>query len=157
MTTLKELRTRKQLTQREAARRIGVSLRSYVTYENDEGKVDTPKYRFLASELERIAPLDEEHGILSVEQIGEACRNILSEYDVDCCWLFGSYAKGKATGTSDVDLLVSTSVTGLKFYELAERLREALHKKVDLLEAAQLLNNEPLLREVLKDGVRIYG
>ena len=156
MTTLKELRTRKRLTQREAARRIGVSLRSYVTYENDEKKVDTPKYRFLASELERIAPLDEEHGILSVKQITEACRDVFSDYDVDCCWLFGSYSKGKATETSDVDLLVSTSVTGLKFYELAERLRQRLHKKVDLLEAAQLLNSQALLREVLKDGIRVY-
>ena len=157
MTTLKELRTSKRLTQRETARRIGVSLRSYIAYENDEGKLNTPKYRFLMSELERIAPLDEEHGILSVEQITKACHSVFSGYDVDCCWLFGSYSKGKAKETSDVDLLVSTHLTGLKFYELAERLRETLHKKVDLLEAAQLLNNQELLREVLKDGVRIYG
>lgn len=157
MSILKELRTRKRLTQREAALRIGISLRSYVSYENDETKADTPKYRFLTSELERIAPLDEEHGLLSVEQIRETCRTIFAGYDVDSCWLFGSYAKGTAAETSDVDLLVSTSITGLRFYELAERLRKALCKKVDLLEAAQLLNNEPLLREVLKDGVKIYG
>ena len=157
MTLLKELRVRKRLTQREAARRIGVSLRSYVSYENDETKANTPKYRFLASELERIEPLDEEHGLLSVEQIREACRTVFAVYDVDCCWLFGSYAKGTAAETSDVDLLVSTRVTGLRFYELTERLRQALCKKVDLLEAAQLLNSEPLLREVLKDGVKIYG
>ena len=157
MTTLKEIRTIKRLTQREAARRIGVSLRSYISYENDEDKASTPKYRFLASELERVAPLDEEHGLLSVEQIAETCRRVFSEYDIDCCWLFGSYAKGKARQDSDVDLLVVTRLTGLKFYELAEKLRQALHKKIDLLEASQLLNNAPLLREVLKDGVKIYG
>ncbi len=82
---------------------------------------------------------------------------ILSEYDVDYCYLFGSYAKGKASGSSDVDLLISAKVTGLKYYELVERLREALHKKVDVLDTKQLLKNEELLNEVLKEGVRIYG
>ena len=157
MTTLKELRTRKRLTQREAARRLGVSLRSYVSYENDEEKANTPKFRFFISELERLDQLDEEHGVLTLEQIKTACAEVFSQYDVDCCWLFGSYAKGNAAETSDVDLLVSTCVTGLQFYELDERLREALRKKVDLLEASQMLNNEKLLREVLKDGVRVYG
>ena len=51
------------------------------------------------------------------------------------CYLFGSYAKGKATEQSDVDLLISTKATGLRFYEIAERLRESLHKKVDLVES----------------------
>ena len=32
MTQLKEIRTEKQLTQQEAAKRLGVSLRSYITY-----------------------------------------------------------------------------------------------------------------------------
>ena len=82
---------------------------------------------------------------------------MLSDYSVDFCLLFGSYAKGKATGVSDVDLLISTEVTGLKYYELAERLREALHKKVDLLDVKQLMKNEELLKEVLKGGIRIYG
>ena len=36
-------------------------------------------------------------------------------------YLFGSYAKGNATEGSDVDLLVSTDVRGLKFYGLAEK------------------------------------
>ena len=35
MTQLKEIRIAKQLTQQEAARRLGVSLRSYITYENE--------------------------------------------------------------------------------------------------------------------------
>jgi predicted nucleotidyltransferase len=35
---------------------------------------------------------------------------------------------------SDVDLLISANVKGLKFYGLVEEIREALHKKVDVLE-----------------------
>ncbi len=157
MTELKSCRLEKKLTQAEAAERLGVSLRSYITYENDETKKESTKYRFLLQELRSIKPLDEEHGLLTIDTIREICSKILSEYSVEFCYLFGSYAKGKAADTSDVDLLVSTKTTGLRYYELAERLREALHKKVDLLEMKQLLNNENLLREVLKEGIRIYG
>jgi hypothetical protein len=71
--------------------------------------------------------------------------------------LFGSYAKGKSTEKSDVDLLISGSIKGIKFFELIENLRENLKKKVDLLDAAQLNNNPPLVQEILRDGVRIYG
>ena len=157
MSELRELRTAKKLTQKEAAGRIGISLRSYVSYENDADKVGSPKYRFLVHELEKMNPLDEEHGILSKEDIIQTCNKVFFNYDVEYCYLFGSYAKGKATGTSDVDLLVSTKTTGLKFYELVERLREGLHKKVDLLDLKQLIKNEDLLNEVLKEGIRIYG
>lgn len=157
MSELRELRKSKHLTQQEVAFRIGVSLRSYISYENDETKARSPKYRFLLQELEKINPIDEEHGVLERDDLIKICTEILSEYDVDYCYLFGSYAKGKASGSSDVDLLISAKVTGLKYYELVERLREALHKKVDVLDTKQLLKNEELLNEVLKDGVRIYG
>ncbi|MCR4673362.1 MAG: nucleotidyltransferase domain-containing protein [Lachnospiraceae bacterium] len=157
MTELKACRLEKKLTQAEVSSRLGVSLRSYISYENDAAKQRTLKYRFLLQELQKLNPLDEEHGILSLKDIQTVCNNVFSEYSVDFCYLFGSYAKGTATETSDVDLLISTNTTGLRYYELTERLREALHKKVDLLETKQLLNNEYLLKEVLKEGIRIYG
>ena len=157
MNTLKETRIAKQLTQQEAARRLGVSLRSYIMYEKDISREDTLKYRFLLQELQKINAVDEEHGILTIEQIAKTCKEILDAYQVEFCYLFGSYVKGTATERSDVDLLVSTETTGLRFYEMAERLRESLHKKVDLLDAKQLVNNEKLIHEVLKEGIRIYG
>lgn len=157
MTELKICRLEKKLTQAEVAKRLGVSLRSYISYENDESKKESTKYRFLLQEIRNINPLDEEHGLLTIDTIREICSRVFSEYSVEFCYLFGSYAKGTATGTSDVDLLISTETTGLRYYELAERLREALHKKVDLLDMKQLLNNENLLKEVLKEGIRIYG
>ena len=76
---------------------------------------------------------------------------------MDYCYLFGSYAKGKATETSDVDLLVAMPVDGMKFFELIELLREQLKKKIDLLDIAQLDNNSALVQEILKDGIKIYG
>lgn len=157
MTELKSLRIALKLTQQEAAKRLGISLRSYIMYENDESKAGSLKYRFMLQELEKMNLLDEDHGILSMEQIKSVCSDVFASYEVEFCYLFGSYAKGKAKETSDVDLLISTDTTGLRYYELTEKLREALHKRIDLLDLKQLSNNEELLREVLKEGVRIYG
>ena len=157
MTELKSHRLQKKLTQQEAAKRIGISLRSYVMYENDKSREGTPKYRFLLQEIDNLNPLDESHGILSLEDIKSACADVFSSYQVDFCYLFGSYAKGTARDESDVDLLISTDTTGLRFFEIAERLRQTLHKKVDLLDLKQLMKNENLLREVLKGGIKIYG
>lgn len=157
MTALKEMRITKKLTQQEAARRLGISLRSYIMYENDTEKEKTIKYRFLLQELQKMDTVDEERGILTTEQIRKCCKEVLEAYQVEYCYLFGSYAKGKATEQSDVDLLISTKETGLRFYEIAERLRESLHKKVDLLDMKQLVNNETLIHEMLKDGIKVYG
>ena len=155
--TLKELRISKGVTQQEAAKLLGISLRSYVSYENDETKRDSLKYRFLFQEIEKINYIDEDHGILELSQIKAITKKVFSEYDIIYCYLFGSYAKGTADEKSDVDLLISGTVSGLRFYELAEKLREKLHKRVDLLDVNQLMGNINLLNEVLSDGLKIYG
>ena len=157
MSELKELRISKKLTQEEASALLGVSLRSYKSYENDESKKATIKYRYMLETLEKYNPIDEEHGILTIDDIKNACKMVLDEYSVKYCILFGSYAKGSANEKSDVDLVISTEVTGLRFFGIAERLRRELHKKVDLLDLRQLNNNAELLDEILKDGVKIYG
>ena len=156
MPTLKELRLSKGLTQEKASILLGVSLRSYKSYENDLTKIGTIKYNYMLEQLDKYISIDEEHGILTIDEIKKACKYVLEEYSVKYCILFGSYAKGKANEKSDVDLLVSTDITGLRFFGIAERLRNALHKKVDLLDLKQLSNNENLLDEILKDGIRVY-
>lgn len=144
-------------TQVEAAKFLNVSLRSYKSYEIEKGKQDTIKYKYFVEQLNKNAFIDEEHGLLKVEKLIEIVKRILKDYDVDYCYLFGSYAKNKQKENSDVDLLISGNVTGLKFYGLVEKLREGLHKKVDLLDLKQLNNNQELLNEILKDGIKIYG
>ncbi|MBQ6519789.1 MAG: nucleotidyltransferase domain-containing protein [Anaerolineaceae bacterium] len=155
--TLKELRISKGLTQLEAARMLNVSLRSYVSYENDNNKRDSLKYRFFFQEMEKINQIDEDHGVLQISQIEEITHKVFSEYKILYCYLFGSYAKGTASEKSDVDLLISGEISGIQFYELTEKLRELLHKKVDMLDVNQLVGNLALLNEVLAEGVKIYG
>ena len=95
--------------------------------------------------------------ILTLDQIEAIVRPIALKYQVEDVYLFGSYAKRKATEISDVDLLVCTEVTGIQFYELIEALRENLKKKVDLLNQEQIRDNFDLTNEILKDGIKIFG
>lgn len=154
---LKDLRIEKKMTQQQVADLAGISLRSYKTYENDESKEGTIKYDYIVEKLEKVNIIDEEHGILEIEDIKRICEEVFKRYNVYYCYLFGSYAKGYATEVSDVDLLIDTDARGINFYGLIEELRVNLHKKVDLLNMDQLKDNLELTKEILKDGVKVYG
>lgn len=155
--SLKDIRLRSNLTQEEAAQLLGVTRRTYVNYE--AGKIDESslKYKYVVETLQKATLIDENHGILTIDQIRKICGEIFKNYSVEYCYLFGSYAKDKATEKSDVDLLVAMPVDGMKFFELIEVLREQLKKKIDLLDIAQLENNPALVQEILRDGIKIYG
>jgi predicted nucleotidyltransferase len=155
--SIKELRKTLDLTQKEASELVKIPLRTYVNYENDKTKKDSIKYLYIKEKLEEYGLIDEENGILSIEKIKIIVEEVLSYHDVEYCYLFGSYAKSKATETSDVDLLISTKITGLNFYGLIEELREALHKKVEVITVSSLEENHELINEILKDGIKIYG
>ena len=157
MKDLKSIRLDKKLTQQQAAGIVGISLRSYKSYENDLDKMGNLKYNYIYEKLFRINPIDEEHGIVDLEYISRKCSEIFDKYKINFCYLFGSYAKGKAKDDSDVDLLISTEIKGLKFFGLVEELRNSLQKKVDVIEVAGLKDNVELLEEILKDGIKIYG
>lgn len=157
MDNIKDIRKNKGLTQVQASSITGIPLRTYKVYENDPTKVGNIKYKYIVEELSRYGFVDEEHGVISVDEIKSTCKRVLDKYEVDYAILFGSYAKGEASEKSDVDILISTKIKGLRFYEIVEELREALRKKVDLLGLEQLTDNQELLNEILKDGVKVYG
>jgi len=155
--TLRELRKNKGITQQKAAEFVGVPLRTYTNYENDPQKQSSVKYKYIIDTLRTYGYIDEENGVLTLEEIKKVCVNILSKHPVEYCYLFGSYAKGNAKPSSDVDLLIYTTLSGLKFYGLVEELREQLKKKVDVLDQKQIIDNFELTNEILKDGIKIYG
>ncbi len=155
--TLREIRKSKGLTQKSAADFIGMPLRTYVNYENDESKQKGIKYSYIVDKLKGYGYVDEENGVLTIEHIKKVCAQVFSEYPVEYCYLFGSYAKGNENEKSDVDLLVSTALSGMAFFGLVEELRERLGKKIDLLDQRQIVGNPELVMEILKDGIKIYG
>lgn len=101
MSAIKEIRKEQKLTQQQAAELIGISIRSFKSYENDENKIGTLKYKYILDKLTEFNRLDEDHGILSIESITEKCAEVFNEYQVYYCILFGSYAKGSAGESSD--------------------------------------------------------
>lgn len=155
--TLKEIRKNKSLTQKNCAQYLGIPLRTYQNYENDKSKIGSMKYIFMIEKLSEYGFVDETHGILSVEEIKRKCTSVFENYEIEYCYLFGSYAKGIATESSDVDLLISSTISGIQYYELVETLRERLRKNVDLLNKEQINNNFELVNEILRDGIKIYG
>ena len=74
--TLRELRKNKGITQRQSAEFLGVPLRTYCNYEKDEQKRGSLKYRFMLEKLYSYGYVDEENGILSLEQIKRACGEV---------------------------------------------------------------------------------
>ena len=156
--TLRELRISYNITQTEAANCVGVPLRTYKRYEqlDDESNLKYIKMKELLTEKYETT---EEKGLLSLDQIKQIVTTVLDEYknEINFCYLFGSYAKGYAKETSDVDLCIDTTITGLKFIGLIEKLRQNLKKTVDVLRFKDLSDNMILINEIMKDGIKIYG
>jgi predicted nucleotidyltransferase len=85
----------------------------------------------MMNKLEQYGFVDEDHGILGIQAIKEICSEVFDSFNVDYCYLFGSYAKGKAVDSSDVDLLVSTTDTGMRFFDLWYRKEKFLEGAVN--------------------------
>lgn len=85
------------------------------------------------------------------QKIVEICRH----YDVSSCAVFGSYSRGEADETSDIDLLVRFSKpVGYAFFEVALDLENALGRKVDL--ATDRMIGPQIRPYVMADLTTIY-
>lgn len=157
MNELRKKRKELGLTQIQVAKAIGVSRRTYQTYEETNHFNDT--YNEILRKLNEMGVLDGTNYLPSLKGIKHACRELFVERypEVKCAYLFGSYARGEATGRSDIDILVVCPPIGMKFYGIAAELEERLHKQIDLHTHRQLLENEEFLKQILKDGIKIYG
>ena len=157
METLKKVRKQMGLTQIQAAELIGVSRRTYQTYEEKEETIHGNK---LLDMLKK-AGLDENGypAILSIRFIVKTASEIFARYpEVECAYLFGSYARGEADLESDVDfIIVEQGMSLLKMGGLLGGLQEALHKDVDLVSHRTIIDNERMVRDVLRQGIKVYG
>ena len=81
---------------------------------------------------------------------------VFDAYGVHGAILFGSFAKGTARESSDVDLLVDSGLRGLRFVGLIEAVHEALSLPVDLLDVTHIEAGSPIDREIAATGVKIY-
>ena len=158
--TLLETRNKYDISQIEASKIAKIPLRTYRRYETDNQYGDGIKREIIIARINNHFTIDEENGLLTIEEIQIKLTELFdNEYngDINYCYLFGSYAKGTANENSDADLYVSSSLTGLKFVGLIERVRETLHKKIDMIRDSEIENNFDLTFEIFKTGIKIYG
>jgi hypothetical protein len=84
--------------------------------------------------------------VYSIEYIQAAVAPIAKKYGLKAVYLFGSYARGTATDSSDIDLIIDTTGTQIKsLLDLASvycDFEEALSKPIDLITLSSL--NHPV-------------
>ena len=156
---LLEARTQYGLSQIEAASALNIPIRTYIRYEKDDSYGNTMKRSMMVNMLIEKYEITETKGLLTIDQIKKSLVEVFEkEYkgQIEFCYLFGSYAKGYAKESSDVDLCVATKLTGLEYMGLSESIRKSLHKKIDLVRFSNLDNNLELINEIMKDGIKIY-
>ena len=158
--TLKETRDLYGLPQIKSAEIVGIPVRTFRRYEIDEDYGDVLKRKKIIDILIDKCEITEDKGLLTIEKIKEELTRLFdNQYKgiVEFCYLFGSYAKGYAKENSDVDLCVSSSLSGIRIAGLAEAIRAVLHKKIDLIRFDTLNSNFELSKEIMKSGIKIYG
>ena len=94
--------------------------------------------------------------VYSLPQLKDALFPLFLDYDIRKAVLFGSYGKGTATGKSDVDLLVDSSLRGLRFIGFLDEVQRALGKDVDLFDVSHIQHDSPIDQEIRRTGVTIY-
>ena len=95
---------------------------------------------------------------ISVETIREKTVPIFEKYPVDKAILFGSYAKGNATISSDIDLYIDTNgkLRGLDFVGLLEILVNTLEMDIDLIDSSHIEQDSLIMQEIENGGMVIY-
>ena len=152
---IKETRNLYGLSQLEAAAIVNIPVRTFRRYECNEHYGSPLKREIIIDKINKHCEITEEKGLLTVDKIKELLLPILNKHKINYCYLFGSYAKGTPRENSDIDLLIDTDLTGFDFFGLIEEIRSALHKKIDLLRLKDLTNDNPIVMEILKEGIRL--
>ena len=95
--------------------------------------------------------------VYTIEEIKFIVAPIAAIHDVDRIYLFGSYARGEATPSSDIDLRVDKGrLRGLiALGALYADLEDGLGKKLDLLTTGSL--DQKFLQHIAKEEVLIYA
>ena len=91
--------------------------------------------------------------VFTISKIKEIVKPIAEKYNVEEIYLFGSYARGEATKDSDLDFLVfgGKSFKLTMIFALAEELREAFQKEVDVFEIHEVNMDSAYYSSIMKE------
>ncbi len=91
----------------------------------------------------------------SMEELAQLIAPVVSMYDVDRVYVFGSYARGDANARSDIDLRIDAD--RLRTFDLCGlmvRLEEALGMQVDVIPTDSM--SLEFLDSVRREEVMVY-
>ena len=96
--------------------------------------------------------------VYTKNEIQEKLEPIFKSAPIEKAILFGSYAKGLQTSTSDVDIVIDSKgkLLNINFYGVLEDITECLDKRVDLIEISQIRKDSPIYLAVEQEGVVLY-
>ena len=96
--------------------------------------------------------------MLSIEEIISYIIPVIKKYPIEKVILFGSYARGDASDTSDVDLVVESGgkMRNSKIFTLGGELLVALPVRVDVYDILEIKESSPLYNSIREDGIVIY-
>lgn len=95
--------------------------------------------------------------VLTLDYIKQKIAPIAKKYGVDEIYVFGSYARGEATSSSDVDLLVfgGSNFKPANIFALAEEIRQILDKDVDMFEISEINVGSDFYDHVMSEKVLV--
>ncbi len=96
--------------------------------------------------------------MISPTDISTSASRVLAQYDVSEAYLFGSFARGKQTLDSDIDLrlVCGNAMTFGTLYELSHELERELGRKVEIVTNPSEHMRLPFRKNIEQDEVRIY-
>lgn len=95
--------------------------------------------------------------IFTTKDIVNLVKPIAEKYKVKEIYLFGSYARGEATESSDLDFLVfgGKNFKLTMIFSLAEELREILKKDVDVFEINEINQDSNFYHTIMKERLLV--
>ena len=94
---------------------------------------------------------------MSTTEIINIIKKLLLKYHASYAILFGSYARGEETESSDIDLVVfgGENFHPTDIFAFGEDLRELTGKDADVFEIRELNEGTDLYGTVMSEGVKI--
>lgn len=95
--------------------------------------------------------------VFTIKDIENLVKPIAQKYKVKEVYLFGSYARGEANESSDLDFLVygGENFKLTMIFSLAEELREVLKKNVDVFEINEINENSDFYNTIMKERLLV--
>jgi len=96
--------------------------------------------------------------MLSIAEIKSYIIPIVEKYPIEKVILYGSYARGDATDTSDIDLVVESRgrLRNRKIFALGGELLDVLPVRVDVYDILEIANPSTMYDNIQKEGVIVY-